>query len=119
MERACKDLNALTLVYQNEQGSIYQSDKLNCYFLDFGGKFARFNFSALHKLKARISKVDLEAMLLDMRNPNFELITFHGCEHIYLLNVTEIVALKDLLQGAFAMFKLNTLINDCLYRLVI
>ncbi|TCD08193.1 hypothetical protein EZ449_12340 [Pedobacter frigidisoli] len=118
MEKACIDINELVNVFSNTHGSVYQSDKLNCFYVDFGGKFARFNCISLQKIKKVVEQIDIEALLLNTKRADFELVSFNGCEHIYLLNALEIVALKDLLQGAFTMFKLNHLINDCLFRLV-
>ncbi|RZK14569.1 MAG: hypothetical protein EOO43_16185, partial [Flavobacterium sp.] len=105
-------------VFSNTQGSVYQSDKLNCFYVDFGGKFARYNCISLQKLKKVVEDIDIEALLLNTLRADFELVTFNGCEHIYLLSALEIVALKDLLQGSFTMFKLNHMVNDCLNRLV-
>ncbi len=119
MEKACIDINQLIHVFSNNQGSVYQSDKLNCFYLDFGGKFARFNCVSLRKIKKVVEGINIDELLLNTGQANFELITFNGCDHIYLLNVLEIVALKELLQGAFTMFKLNLMISDCLYRLAV
>ncbi|UKT65634.1 hypothetical protein [Pedobacter mucosus] len=119
MNKACININELINVFSNNHGSVYQSDKLNCFYLDFGGKFARFNCTSLKKIKKVVENIDVDALLLNTKKANFELITFNGCDHIYLLDVLEIVALKDLLQGAFTMFKLNHLISDCLYRLTV
>jgi len=118
MEKACVDINELINVFSNTQGSVYQSDKLNCFYVDFGGKFARYNCISLQKLKKVVEDIDIEALLLNTLRADFELVTFNGCEHIYLLSALEIVALKDLLQGSFTMFKLNHMVNDCLNRLV-
>jgi len=86
--------------------------------MDFGGKFARYNCISLQKLKKVVEDINIEALLLNTNRADFELVTFNGCEHIYLLSALEIVALKDLLHGTFTMFKLNHLVNDCLNRLV-
>lgn len=119
MEKACININELINVFSTAHGAIYQSDKLNCLYVDFGQKFARFNYKQLEKLKSTIEEIDIEALLLNTARANYEIITFGGCEHIYLLSAVEIVKLKELLQGAFTMFKLNHLINDCLYRLTV
>jgi hypothetical protein len=119
MEKACININELINVFSTANGAIYQSDKLNCLYIDFGQKFARFNFNQLKKLKHTIEEVDIEALLLNTSRANYEIITFNGCEHIFLLSVIEIVQLKELVQGAFTMFKLNHLINDCLHRLTV
>ncbi|WP_231489845.1 hypothetical protein [Pedobacter sp. Leaf170] len=118
MEKACIDINELVNVFSNNYGSVYQSDKLNCFYIDFGGKFARYNCLSLQKLKKVVEDIDIESLLLNTKKADFELVTYNGCDHIYLLNALEIIALKDLLQGTFTMFKLNHLISDCLYRLV-
>lgn len=117
MEKACIDINELINVYSNEQGALYQSDKLRCYYIDFGGKFARFNCVSLQKIKKAVDQIDIEALLLNTKKADYELVTYNGCEHMYLLNALEILALKDLLQGTFTMFKLNHMLKDCLYRL--
>ncbi|WP_231460046.1 hypothetical protein [Pedobacter sp. Leaf132] len=118
MEKACIDINELVNVFSNNYGSVYQSDKLNCFYIDFGGKFARYNCLSLQKLKKVVEDIDIESLLLNTKKADFELVTYNGCDHIYLLNALEIIALKDFLQGTFTMFKLNHLISDCLYRLV-
>jgi len=118
MEKACIDINELVNVFSNNHGAVYQSDKLNCFYIDFGGKFARFNCLSLQKLKKVVEQINIEDLLLNTKRADFELVTFNGCEHIYLLSALEIVALKDLLHGTFTMLKLNHLISDCLYRLV-
>jgi hypothetical protein len=85
MEKACIDINELVNVFSNTHGSIYQSDKLNCFYVDFGGKFARYNCLSLQKLKKVVEDIDIEALLLNTHKADFELVTFNGCEHIYLL----------------------------------
>lgn len=119
MEKACVDINKLINVFSTTHGTVYQSDKLNCLYVDFGGKFAKFNLNGLKKLKQTAELIDIEQMFLRSTISDIEIITFNGCEHIYILNALEVIALKELLQGAFAMFKLNHIISDCLYRLVV
>lgn len=119
MEKACIDINELINVFSNNEGAVYQSDKLNCFYVDFGGKFARYNCLSLQKLKKVVEELDIDALLLNTQRADFELVTFNGCEHIYLLSALEIISLKDLLQGTFTMFTLNHMVNDCLHRLVV
>lgn len=117
MEQACININELICVYQNQAGTVYQSDKLKCFYIDFGHQFAKYNCTSLQKLKNLIENINIEQILLDANQAYFELITFNGCDYMYLLSPLEILALKDLLQGAYTMFKLNHIINDCLYRI--
>ncbi|WP_423149514.1 hypothetical protein [Rubrolithibacter danxiaensis] len=106
-------------VFRTESGVIYQSDKEKCLLIDFDGKICKFNYQQAVRLKKIIEAIDVEKILLDSQSSTLEIIALHGCEHIYLLSVIQILQFKELLQGAFVMFQLNHIINDCLHRLVV
>lgn len=115
--------NAATLelieVYRTNSGVIFQSDREECWYVHFGGKIARCNYSALFRLKKAIEGVSIEKMLLDpAKGKDFEIISLSGSDHFYVLSAIEILAFKDLLHGAFVMFKLNHLVKDCLCRVI-
>ena len=40
-----------TEVFNTKNGAIYQSDSENCWYIDFAGKLARFDYRNLLKLK--------------------------------------------------------------------
>jgi hypothetical protein len=106
-------------VFATKAGTVYQSDKENCLYLDFAGKIARFDYVCLARLKKIVERIDVERMLLNSSGAaDLEIISMCACEHCYVLRTTEIVALKELLQGAFVMFQLNNILRDRLHRLV-
>lgn len=107
----------LETVFSTSAGAVYQADAERCLYLDFSGKRSKLDFLCLVRLKNAVEKVDIEHMLLDSSAPNLEIISICACQHCFVLNLTEILALRELLQGTFVMFKLNHLIQDCLYRL--
>ncbi|QEC53877.1 hypothetical protein EDD80_10850 [Anseongella ginsenosidimutans] len=117
MEAARITQAQLEEVFSTSAGAVYQSDAERCLYIDFAGKHTKLNFLCLVRLKTAVEKVDIEKMLLDAAAPDLEIISICACEHCFVLDATGILALRELLQGAFVMFKLNHLIKDCLYRL--
>lgn len=104
-------------VFSTLKGAIYQSDKESCWYVDFAGKLARFDYRNLLKLKKAVYKIDIEGIILSSdRTPDVEIVFICACDHCYVLTLVEIIALKELLQGAFVMLELNHIIYDSLYR---
>ena len=108
----------LTEVFSTNQGAVYQSDAENCVYLQFAGKTSRYKFACLERLKKGIDKIDLEKMT-DVSHPGIEIIFLCGAEDCFVLDVKEILDLRELLAGTFAMYQLNHILKDCLHRLVI
>ena len=120
MEKACNFSLDFHEVFRTNTGGVYQSDRENCLYLDFGGKFARFEYSTLLKLRNTIQNINIDNMLLNPgRMADIEIVSVSQSDHYYILSALEILALKELLQGTFVMFQLNNIIKDSLYRLVV
>ena len=110
----------LTEVFQTAAGSIYQCDKERCWYVDFAGKLARFDYRSLLLLKKSVYNIDIETVLLESnRSADIEIVFICACDHCYVLSTLEIIALKELLQGTFAMLELNHIIQDRIYRLAV
>ncbi|HEY1009178.1 hypothetical protein [Daejeonella sp. JGW-45] len=103
-------------VFITSRGGIYQSDVENCLYLNFSGKTSRLSFSSLNDLKKIIDKVDLGHMCTLIEHADIEIILIK--DNCFVLSGLEIIYLKEILDGAFAMFGLNHIITDCLDRLV-
>jgi hypothetical protein len=110
----------LTEVFITASGGIYQSDSESCWYVNFAGKLARFDYRCLLKLKKAVYHIDVDAILLKSgRSADIEIVFICACDHSYILSVMEIVRFKELLQGAFTMLELNHIIYDRLYRLAV
>lgn len=106
-------------VFSIRSGAIYQSDSESCWYIDFAGKLARFDYRNLLKLKKAVYHIDIENLLLNSdKSPDLEIIFICACDHCYVLSLIEIIALKELLQGTFVMLDLNHIIYDRLHRIV-
>ncbi len=119
----CKNLVASakpewTEVFRTGGGCVYQSDAEKVLFVEFGGKIARYDIRCLNRLKKAVANINLEQMATDVsRTSDVEIISLCACEHCYILNIGQIVALRELLEGAFVMFELNSIIQERLYSL--
>lgn len=107
-------------VFSTKAGAIYQSDSEHCWYIDFAGKLARFDYRNILKLKKAVYHIDIEALLLNnTKSPDVEIIFICACDHCYVLSLIQIIKLKELLQGTFVMLELNHIIQDRLNRLII
>jgi len=104
-------------VFITSKGGVYQSDKENCLFLSFSGKTSKLSFQSLSDLKKIIDKVDLGHMCTLIEHADIEIILLK--DNCFVLSGIEIIYLKEILHGAFTMFRLNHIITDCLDRLVV
>jgi len=72
-------------VYSTGFGAMYQSDSENCWYIDFAGKLARFDYRNLLKLKKAVYQIDIEKLLLSSdKAPDLEIIFICACNHCYV-----------------------------------
>jgi len=109
-----------TEVFGTKAGTVYQSDREGCWYIDFAGKVVKFDYRTLLLLKKSIYRVDIEQLILDSsKSPEIEMVFICACNHCYFLSILQIIALKELLEGTFAMLELNQVLHDRLYRMVV
>ena len=107
-------------VFSTKNGAVYQCDAERCWYVDFAGKAAKFDYRCLLKLKKAVYNVDIEAKLLNSsKDPDVEIIFICACDHTYILTLLQIIALKEILEGTFVMLQLNNIIQDCIYRVAL
>ncbi|MEJ7780874.1 MAG: hypothetical protein WKF68_14935 [Daejeonella sp.] len=104
-------------VFITLKGGIYQCDKENCLYLHFSGKTFKLSIQSLNDLKKIIDKVDLGHMCTLIEHADIEIILLK--DNCFVLSGLQVVYLKEILHGAFTMFRLNHMIKDCLDRLVV
>ena len=108
----------MTEVFGTTNGAIFQDDTERCWYVDFAGKLAKFDYRNLLKLRKAVYNVDIEAILLDStKSPDVEIIFICACDHCYVLTLLQIIALKEILEGTFVMLELNNILHDRLHRI--
>jgi transcriptional antiterminator Rof (Rho-off) len=110
-------LPGLEEVFRTENGCIYQSDLENCYYIAFADKTVKFKLKCLFRLKSILDQIDLARMASDVRRAaDVEIISLCACEQCYVLTLTQIIAFRELLDGAKVMLELNSIIHERLRR---
>ena len=105
-------------VFSTNSGSVHQSDQENCWYVDFNGKVARFDYRCMLKLKKAIYNLNVEELLMNSsKSADLEIVFICACDHFYILSIMEIIEFKELLEGTFVMLNLNQMLHDCLYRI--
>ncbi len=103
-------------VFRTNQGCVYQADQERSIYVDFAGKVARYDIRCLLRLHKAVFAIDLEKMATDVtRTSDVEIISLCACAHSYVLTLSQIIAFRDLLEGTFVMFELNSIIQECIY----
>jgi hypothetical protein len=109
----------LTEVFHTANGIVFQSDSENCWYVDFAGKLARFDYRCMMKLKKAVYGIDIESLLMNPeKTADLEIVFICACDHCYVITLLEIIAFKELLQGTFVMLELNHILHDRLFRAV-
>ena len=105
-------------VFRTAAGCVSQSDTEKLLLVEFAGKQARYDIRCFLRLKKAIFRIDLEKMATDTtRGSEVEIIRLCACEHCYVLTLSEILAFRELLEGTFVMFELNSIIQERIYAL--
>ncbi len=103
-------------LYKTQHGAVYQSDKDRCFWVEFKGELTSYKVPCLYKFKKSVDQIDLNLMA---SNPDavydYEIIAPCHCDRCYVLTLTEIAELKDLLAGTKVMLELNSILNERLY----
>jgi len=104
-------------VFQTTKGSVFQSDREGCWYIDFSNKLARFDYRSLIKLRKAVYAIDIESLLLNSeKSADLEILFICACDHFYVLTFLEVIAFKELLEGAFVMLELNKIVHDRIHR---
>ncbi len=102
-------------VYKTNHGAVYQCSRQNCYWLDFAGSTTAFKVGDFFNFKRKVDEVDISAMIIDSsRTADFTIIMPFRTPRCFVLDVNDVLNLRELLKGAKFMIELNSVINECL-----
>lgn len=109
----CIIKNQLLQLCNSEIGAIYQCSSKNCYWLEFAGEWHPLKVSDFLFFKKEIDSIDLLSMLEDpSRTSDLAIVQSYRARRCFLLNVHEILQLRDLLSTARFMIELNSVLHE-------
>lgn len=107
-------------LFATPHGAVYQCDKEGKFHLEFAGQNTSFKFPCFFALRKRVNQIDVAKMLSNPdTSADVEIICPCGSNRVFVLNVVEIIQLKELLNGAKVMMELNSILFERLYRVAV
>lgn len=99
-------------LYSSPYGSTWQDDQSRCIWLQVGGSCVSLNAQLFLKFRKRLQAIELERMLAPVHaGDEMELISFARWEHFLLLDVMDVVAYREVVEGTMVMLELNSMIH--------
>lgn len=99
-------------VFSTAKGCVYQSDSQNAFWIEFGGKITPFKTNCFLKLKGVVDNINLAERITCPHSADCEIIKMGKCNDFYVLTLCELVAFKELINGAKVMLELNSIIRE-------
>lgn len=102
-------------IYANKAGSVFQCNRKNRLMLHFAGCLNVLKVDTFLRLKQAVDSINLEQMAANpSRSSDYEIVSVCGCDRCFILSVTELYTLRDLLAGAKFTLELNRMLHECL-----
>ncbi|MEM8892931.1 MAG: hypothetical protein AAGC88_00045 [Bacteroidota bacterium] len=102
-------------LFTTAHGELIQSDKKRNFRLTFRSLEAEFKVCELIVFRKRIFELDIKR-LLDSDTSDIEIIYLANCDKFFVVDVNDLIELRNLLHGAFAMLELNSIIHKSIVR---
>ncbi|MFD1140028.1 hypothetical protein ACFQ4C_02875 [Larkinella insperata] len=104
---------SLTELFANAKGTTYQCDTTNRILIQFGEARVSLRISDFMTFKKRVDSVDIHTMIFNTDDAyDVEVIDAPRTDHLFVLNLCDLIALRDLLAGTRFVLDLNTLLNE-------
>ena len=98
-------------LFRTSKGVIYQHDITSSFTMEFLGKTAVFKVQEFLHFKKSIDKINLTDLLLG-DCPDLQIIHHKFSNHLFVVTLCDLVAMKELLAGAKVMLELNSILNN-------
>jgi hypothetical protein len=112
-----KDTHCISIVeiYRTNYGSVSQCNKTNSYLLEYGGLVSSFKTSDFLDFIKRVNSIDLAEIILSSSSvTDVTVLMPPYCERCFVLTLSDILNLKELLLTAKFTLHLNSVICECL-----
>lgn len=109
-----------SILFKTDKGAVIQDDHAHQFVLIFNGRQARFKVQEFLQFKRSMDAINLEDLFLG-EGPGIDVQIIHhqGSDQLFVFTLCEIIAVKELVQGAMAMLQLNRILNDRLPSLAL
>jgi hypothetical protein len=111
-QAACIDIIE---VFKTESGTVSQCNKTNIYILEYLGVSTSFKASDFIDFTKRVNQINLEEMIFSsLAVTDVTVLMPPYCNRCFVLSLTDVLNLRELLSGAKFALHLNSVIWQCL-----
>lgn len=103
-------------VYATASCSSYQCDSSNAFYLDIFGDKLQMDICALISFKKKLGDINIESLLLDSHSAPLEIVNLTCIDKLFVFSIDEILQMRDLIDGTFAMLHLNSILHQSIHR---
>lgn len=108
-------LASLEEIFRTEHGAVLQCSNKNCYWLEFAGDCTPFKVADFLSFRKQVNDIAIDELLCaPTSKSDLTILMPFRSQRCFVLNVTEVLRLKELMQGAKFMMELPGVIKDCL-----
>lgn len=98
----------MILLEKSKYYSIHQAVDQRCFHVDFGQKSVQLSFCQLLALREKINAISMGSLFdTDTNKHGLYFLTLCNNEHLFVLNILEVLDLKSLVQNSFAAMGLS------------
>lgn len=102
-------------VFRTERGSVSQCNKTNTYLLAYAGVTSSFKATNFLDFIKRVNSIDLEEMIFSSSSvTDVTVLMPPYSDRCFVLTLTDVIDLKNLLSGAKFSLHLHSVLCECL-----
>jgi len=106
-------------VYKTQHGGVYQCNTKNAFCLEFGNSRSFFKISDFLNFIKKINGIDIAEMAKNTsRHADIAIVMPHYTERCFVLTITDVINLREIVNGAKFMLQLNSILRECMTTLV-
>jgi hypothetical protein len=112
--------NHLIEIYRTEHGAVYQCNRQNAFMVEFAGGISPFKVHDFLALKQQLEAIDVQEMVQNTsRVADVAIVMPPRSERCFVLTLAEVLYFRELMQGAKAMLRLNSLVYECFHGMAL
>lgn len=108
--------NTWKQIYATGSCASYQCDSSNAFYLDVFGDKLQMDICALISFKKKLADINIESLLLDSHSAALEIVHLTCIDKLFVFSIDEILQMRDLIDGTFAMLHLNSILHQSIHR---
>lgn len=110
----------LVEIYRTEHGAVYQCNRQNAFMVEFAGGISAFKVHDFLALKQQIEDIDVQEMAQNTsRVLDVAIVMPPRSERCFVLTLSDVLRFRELLRGAKAMLRLNSLVYECFHGMAL